>query len=170
MNTMHRSLPVARLLVLLLVFGVTGLTSPVNAGDGRYTGGAQSGRPAKEGVELVAATELYPAGPGRDIAEAACIQCHGADFLPAFKKSRSEWLVTIDTMLSQYGEALGGGSALTITSEERDVLADYLAGNFGPNGPVRGLKTEVEYLLPLAHNTDLYLRSKNLPGRQRPVS
>ena len=147
MNTKHRELSVAHLLVLLLVFGVTGLTSPVNAGDGRYTGGAKFGQPAKEGVEPVAATELSPAGSGRDIAEAACIQCHGADFLPAFKKTRSEWLVTIDRMLSQYGEALGGGFALTITSEERDVLADYLAGNFGPNGPVLGLKTEVEYPL-----------------------
>ena len=143
----------------------------------RATGGAQFGPPAAEAEseEQVADGELYPAGPGRDLAEASCIQCHGPTFLPAFKMSRSEWAVTIDMMDDSYG----GGS---LGPAERDVLVDYLASNFGPEAPARGRKIDVkypldedvlskgqfiEYLAPLAHNTDLYLRSENFPGRHR---
>jgi len=149
----------------------------------RATGGPQFGQPAAEGVELVPYDELYPAGAGRDIAETTCIQCHGQTFLPTHQKSKAEWLVMIDVMLDPNGGIQAGReSALTVTSEERTVLADFLTKNFGLEGPVRGLKIDVEYplnedvlskgqfieyLLPLAHNTDLYLRSKNLPGRHR---
>ena len=149
----------------------------------RETGGPQFGQPAADGVVLVPYDELYPAGAGRDIAEATCISCHGPTFLPTHKKSNAEWLVIIDVMLNPSSAIQQGReSALTVTPEEREILADYLTGNFGPDSPVRGLKIDVEYpldeevlskaqfieyLLPLAHNTDLYLRSKNLPGRHR---
>ena len=149
----------------------------------RETGGPQFGQPATDGVVLVPYDELYPAGAGRDIAEATCIQCHGQTFLPTHQKSNAEWLVIIDVMLDPRGAfQQQRESALAITAEEREILADYLASNFGPDGPARGLKIDVEYpldeeilsrgqfieyLLPLEHNTDLYLRSKNLPGRHR---
>lgn len=84
---------------------------------------------------IVTISESESEGRGRDIVEANCIQCHGPDFLPVFQKPRSEWLVTIDRMLNQYGGMMSGGaSALTITPEEREILADYLASNFGPDG------------------------------------
>lgn len=149
----------------------------------RATGGAQFGRPAAEGVELVSYDELYPPGPGRDLADATCIQCHGQVFLPTHSKSKVEWLVMIDVMLDPNGGIQAGrDTALTVTSEEREVLADFLTTNFGTDSPARGLKIDaeypldeellskgqfIEYLMPLAHNTDLYLRSKNLPGRHR---
>jgi streptogramin lyase len=149
----------------------------------RATGGAQFGQPAAEGVQLVSYDELYPEGPGRTIAEATCIQCHGQSFLPTHQKTKAEWLVMIDVMLDPNGGIQQEQeSALTINPEERDTLANFLAANFGTEGPVRGLKIDVEYpldeavlskgqfieyFLPLAHNTDLYLRSKNLPGRHR---
>jgi streptogramin lyase/mono/diheme cytochrome c family protein len=149
----------------------------------RATGGPQFGQPAAEGVELVPYDELYPAGRGRDIAEATCIQCHGQTYLPTHQKSKADWLVMIDVMLDPNGGfQTGRDTALTVTPEEREILANFLTSNFGPESPVRGLKIDVEYpldedvlskgqfieyLLPLAHNTDLYLRSKNLPGRHR---
>jgi len=163
----------------------------------REIGGAQFGRAAAEGVELVPYDELYPPGPGRDIAEATCIKCHGQVFLPTHAKSKVEWLVMIDVMLDPDGGIQTGDlarntpskfwrprkeTALTVTADERDTLANFLTTNFGKDGPVRGLKIDaeypldedilakgqfIEYLMPLAHNTDLYLRSKNLPGRHR---
>lgn len=149
----------------------------------RATGGAQFGQPAADGVQLVPYDELYPPGPGRDLAERTCIQCHGQTFLPTHKKSKDEWLVMIDVMLDPNGGfQVGRETALTVTPDEREVLANFLTNNFGKDGPVRGLKIDVEYpldedvlskgqfieyLMPLAHNTDLYLRSKNLPGRHR---
>jgi hypothetical protein len=42
-----------------------------------------------------------------------------------FKKSTSEWLMTIDGMVSRYGPEM--------TQEDREVLADYLASKFGPD-------------------------------------
>jgi streptogramin lyase/mono/diheme cytochrome c family protein len=149
----------------------------------RATGGPQFGQPAAEGVELVPYDDLYPAGAGRELAETTCIQCHGQTFLPTHQNSKAEWLVIIDVMLDPSGGIQAGReTALTVTPEEREILADYLTANFGPDSPVRGLKIDVEYpvdedvlskgqfieyLMPLAHNTDLYLRSKNLPGRHR---
>jgi len=133
----------------------------------RETGGPQFGKPAAEGVVLVPYDELYPAGPGRDLAEATCIQCHGQTFLPTHQKSKAEWLVIMDVMLDPNGGFQAGReSALTVTPEERETLADFLTSNFGPDGPVRGLKIDVEYpldeevlskgqfieyLMPLAH-------------------
>jgi len=149
----------------------------------RETGGAQFGQPAADGVELVPYDELYPAGAGRELAEATCIQCHGQTFLPTHQKSHAEWLVIIDVMLDPTGGIQAERtSALTVSPQERTILADYLTSNFGPDRAPRGLKIDVEYpldekvlskgqfieyLLPLRHNTNLYLRSKNLPGRHR---
>jgi streptogramin lyase len=149
----------------------------------RATGGAQFGQPAAEGVELVPYDEMYPPGPGRDLAEGTCIQCHGQLFLPTHKKSKPEWLVMIDVMLDPNGGfQTERSTALGITPEEREILADFLTTNFGIDSPSRGLAIDaeypldeevlskgqfIEYLMPLAHNTNLYLRSKNLPGRHR---
>lgn len=149
----------------------------------RATGGAQFGQPAADGVQLLPYDELYPPGPGRDLAEATCIQCHGQTFLPTHQKTNAEWLVMIDVMLDPNGGFQEGReSPLTVSPQEREILANFLTTNFGTDGPVRGLKIDaeypldedvlsksqfIEYLLPLAHNTDLYLRSKNLPGRHR---
>jgi hypothetical protein len=42
-----------------------------------------------------------------------------------FEKSTSEWLITFDGHVVKFG--------LEMTQEDRDVLADYLASNFGPD-------------------------------------
>lgn len=112
--------------ILPVVAGMTGLGC---AADGIDDTASLSGDASAE-PSIVTASDSGAGGRGPEIAEAKCIQCHGPDFLPAFKLSRSEWLLMIDRMLVQYGAMMeGGASAAKITPEERDILADYLAGN-----------------------------------------
>jgi len=144
-------------------------------------GGPQFGLGARDGVVLLPYDELYPAGPGLDIAKATCISCHGKSFLPGQHKSKPEWYAMIDVMLNPAG-AFAKGSTLAITTEQRDTLADYLTSNFGPDSPARGLKLDVEfpldekalskamyieYLLPLLPEADLYVRSMARPDKHR---
>ena len=115
--------------VLPVAAGITGAGC---AADGIDKTATLSGNAGAD-PSIVAANDSSPADGGHDIAETACVQCHGPGFLSVYKKSRSEWLVTIDTMVSQYGSMMGvGGTPYTLTPEERDILADYLADNFGP--------------------------------------
>jgi len=147
----------------------------------RAMGGPQFGLGARDGVELLAYEELYPPGPGLDIATVTCISCHGRSFLPSQHRSKPEWYALIDVMLNPAG-AFAQGSTIAVTAEQRDILADYLASNFGPDSPARGLKIDVEfpldeealskamfieYLLPLRPEADIYRRSTARPGRHR---
>lgn len=147
----------------------------------RAMGGPQFGQGAKEGVQLLPYDELYPPGPGRDIAAETCISCHGRSFLPAQHRSKAEWTAMIGIMLNPAG-AFAQGSTMSITPEETEILADYLVTNFGPDSPPRGLKLDVEYpldeealskamyieyLMPLGPDADLYQRSIARPGKHR---
>ena len=147
----------------------------------RAMGGPQFGQGARDGVELLTYDKLYPPGPGHDIAAETCISCHGKSFLPSHHKSKAEWHVMIDVMLNPAG-AFAKGSTLSVTAEQREILADYLVSNFGPDSPARGLKIDVEfpldekalskamfieYLLPLSPEADLYRRSMARPGKNR---
>jgi hypothetical protein len=100
---------------LLAVFACAANSNPDSAADGTSVTASPSGG---------GSAELNPPGPGRDLAN-SCIQCHGPDFMPMFKKSTSEWSMTIDGMVERYGPEM--------TQEDRDVLADYLASKFGPD-------------------------------------
>ena len=140
---------------------------------------------AKSG-NAVTYDELYPAGRGRDIAERTCMSCHGQMHLPSYKMNKIGWDAMIGVMLdpnARRGAMIQEGGAVgDITDEERDVLADYLADNFGPQSETRVLRAEaeypldeeelskglfVEYLLPLAPSTDLSLRSRAEAGKHR---
>mgnify|MGYP002629161969 FL=1 len=140
---------------------------------------------AKSG-NAVTYDELYPAGRGRDIAERTCMSCHGQTHLPSYKMNKIGWDAMIGVMLdpnARRGAMIQEGGAVgDITDEERDVLADYLADNFGPQSETRVLRAEaeypldeeelskglfVEYLLPLAPSTDLSLRSTAEAGKHR---
>lgn len=144
-------------------------------------GGPQFGQGAKHGVQQLSYEELYPPGPGLDIATATCIGCHGPAFLPGQRRSRADWIAMIGVMLNPAG-AFAQGSTISITPEQTEILADYLTSNFGPDSPARGLKIDIEYpldekalskamfieyLMPLGPEADLHTRSIARPGRHR---
>jgi streptogramin lyase len=142
-------------------------------------------RSAKD-VKQVSYEEMYPPGQGRDIAERTCMSCHGQLHLPSYKMDKSGWDAMIGLMLdpnARRGAMIQPGAGVgTVTPEEREVLAEYLAENFGLGSEKRVLASDaeypldeeelskgmfVEYLLPLAPSTDLSVRSVPEPGKHR---
>jgi virginiamycin B lyase len=137
-------------------------------------------------VKQVTYDEMYPPGQGRDIAERTCMSCHGQLHLPSYKMNKQGWDAMIGLMLdpgARRGAMIQPGSGVgTVTPEEREVLAVYLAENFGLDSANRVLSADVEYpldeevlskgmfveyLLPLAPSTDLSVRSVPEPGKHR---
>ena len=133
-------------------------------------------------AELVSYDEMYPPGRARDLAEPTCLTCHGSAFLPAHRMDRNQWHAMVGIMLDPSGPFVDPDSARTISAEEHNILADYLAENFGPDSPSRVLRLDVEYpldeqtlstamfieyLTPLHPGADLSLRSPNEPFKHR---
>ena len=71
---------------------------------------------------LTASAQDLPAGPGKDVFEKICTQCHGVDIIISQKHTKGEWKEIIDTMAS-YGA--------TAKDEEFEAIINYLAKNFG---------------------------------------
>ena len=146
-------------------------------------GGPQFGSRPADGATLVAYDEMYPQGPGRDIAEKTCMRCHGQTFLPGQKYGRAEWRGLIDAMLNAPpGRDAAALKTDDVSAADREILADWLVKNFGPNSAPRILKIDakypldeqelakgmyVEYLLPFMPGLDIFQRSENAPGKHR---
>jgi hypothetical protein len=66
-----------------------------------------------------------PAGPGREILIAACLNCHELRALELFKGfySREDWRTLVLTMIDNGAE---------IEGDEIEVVSDYLGEHFGP--------------------------------------
>ena len=146
-------------------------------------GGPQFGSRPADGATLVAYDEMYPQGPGRDIAEKTCMRCHGQTFLPGQKYGRAEWRGLIDAMLNAPpGRDAAALKTDDVSAADREILADWLVKNFGPNSAPRILKIDakypldeqelakgmyVEYLLPFMPGLDIFKRSEYAPGKHR---
>src|SRR5215510_1829542 len=77
--------------------------------------------------------EVYPPGPGRDIAERTCMICHGENFLSTQPGTLGTWNTRLDRMMgknlfdkapSSYAEGLltHRASALRFSREDRETL------------------------------------------------
>src|ERR1051325_2087729 len=92
-----------RLLLLCSISICTALPAPANAqGRGRAP------------VDL-------PDGPGKEIVQSVCSQCHGLNMITYDGYSRAEWPKVFGTMVD-------------LPKAQADIVADYLAKNF-PDKP-----------------------------------
>src|SRR6188508_268349 len=102
--------------------------------------------------------QVYPPGPGRDIAERTCMICHGENFLATQPATIGTWNLRLDRMqgrnlfdktAASYAEGLLSfrASALRFSREDRETLVQYLAKNLGPDKPPRAVRVDKE--LPL---------------------
>jgi len=102
--------------------------------------------------------EVYPPGPGRDIAERTCMICHGENFLSTQPATVGTWNLRLDRMMGKnlfdkapasYAEGLltYRASELRFSREDRETLLQYLVKNFGPSAQPRAVKIDKE--LPL---------------------
>jgi sugar lactone lactonase YvrE len=102
--------------------------------------------------------EIYPPGPGREIAERTCMICHGENFLSTQPATVGTWNLRLDRMMGKnlfdkppasYAEGLltYRASELQFSREDRETLVQYLAKNFGPAAQPRAVRIDKE--LPL---------------------
>jgi quinoprotein glucose dehydrogenase len=67
---------------------------------------------------------LLPRGPGKDIADKACLRCHSADILRQQRLSEKQWTASLTKMI---------GWGAEVPEDKRVELVAYLARNFGPH-------------------------------------
>src|SRR3989441_4165382 len=98
---------------------------------------------------------IYPPGPGRDVAERTCIICHGENFLPSQPGSAAVWNARVDRMMGKanfdraansYAEGLLSYRAqqFRFSRQDREDLVAYMVKNFGPGAPPRNVRTVQE--------------------------
>lgn len=78
--------------------------------------------PSTRGQSEDPAKEL-PEGKGKDLVASTCQQCHGLGLITDSHRSLSEWKDTIGNMIS---------NGASLEPDEVDIVAQYLAKNFGP--------------------------------------
>ncbi|MBI4444007.1 MAG: helix-hairpin-helix domain-containing protein [Acidobacteria bacterium] len=64
-----------------------------------------------------------PEGKGKELVESVCAQCHGLRETISLRKTAEEWRAIVNDMVSQ---------GTPLLDDEIDVVAEYLAKNFGP--------------------------------------
>jgi streptogramin lyase/cytochrome c5 len=124
--------------------------------------------------------EIYPPGPGRDVAERTCMVCHGENFISTRPATVGTWTARIDRMMgaqlatkpaASYAEGLLTYRAgeLRFSRQDREDLLAYLVKNFGPSVTPRAVRIEQE--MPLdeaklgkAMYVEYYL-TPDLPGQ-----
>ena len=109
----------------------------------------------KQEVTLASYDEIYPPGPGRDVLETLCMNCHGENYLPLRPRSAAGWRSGLDRMMGtalgekdkvSFGEGTLAGSVSNFrfgVKDRKDVL-EYLAKNFGLDKKPRAVRTDKE--------------------------
>ena len=104
-------------------------------------------------VQYASYDEIYPPGPGRDVAEEVCMACHGENFFPTRPGTQRQWESWIDHMVgstlgeqdpTRYGQGLLSfrASMFRFGREDRDALLNYVVENFGPDSGRRRVAIE----------------------------
>ncbi|NQV85692.1 MAG: hypothetical protein HQ492_01270 [Woeseiaceae bacterium] len=115
------------------------------------------------GAEIAPYDEVYPPGRGRDIIENTCLGCHHVQFFPYNRirgfqggrapKDKMTWGLTVDRMHKRVPGAPSGQASYFKTEllppEDRDIVVEYLAENFGFNAPPRLVQLRSEANLDL---------------------
>ena len=102
--------------------------------------------------------EIYPPGPGKEVAEQVCMACHGENFFPTRPGTQRQWETWIDHMVgstlgemdpTRYAQGLLSfrASMFRFGREDRDALLEYVVANFGPDKPRR--RVQIEKQVPL---------------------
>jgi streptogramin lyase len=129
-----------------------------------YVGGYPAEHCARDkldcGAEIAPYDEIYPPGRGREIIENTCLGCHHVQYFPYNRirgyqggrtpKNKITWAMTVDRMHERVPGAPAGRASYFKTEllppEDREILIEYLAENFGMDDPPRlvQLRNEAE--------------------------
>ena len=103
--------------------------------------------------EYASYDEIYPPGPGREVAEQVCMACHGENFFPGRPGTERQWRSWIDHMVgstlgeqdpTRYAQGLLSFRASTFRfgRQDRDDLLAYAVEHFGPDSKRRRVRIE----------------------------
>lgn len=135
--------------VNLTLSALDGDTPPLVIPAGRTAMESGATRP----FEYASYDEIYPPGPGREVAQQVCMVCHGENFFPTRPGTRRQWETWIDHMVgstlgevdpTRYAQGLLSFRASTFRfgRQDRDDLLEYVVENFGADSPRRRVKIE----------------------------
>jgi hypothetical protein len=74
--------------------------------------------------ELGTVLHPLPDGPGKSVADAACLNCHSSDILRQQRLTEKQWQASVTKMI---------GWGAVVPDDQRDALIAYLVQNFGPD-------------------------------------
>jgi virginiamycin B lyase len=127
-----------------------------NAGDrARETGLGSDESFAATANDSETYDRLYPPGPGRDVIERTCTNCHGANRIASMPARADVWAQRIDRMMGRHlwdadatnyphGVLSFRDASRGISRQDRQLLIDYLAKHFGPDAKPRRVRIEEE--------------------------
>ena len=103
--------------------------------------------------EYASYDEIYPPGPGKEVAEQVCMVCHGENFFPTRPGTERQWMSWIDHMVgstlgeqdpTRYGQGLLSfrASVFRFGRQDRDDLLAYVVKNFGPDSKARRVRID----------------------------
>jgi streptogramin lyase len=122
----------------------------------RGTGSDESFATTADDTELY--DVMFPVGPGRDILERTCINCHGANRIASMPATEQVWIGRIDRMMGRdlwdrdasqypYGALTFRDASRGFSRADRQQLIEYLAKHFGPDKKPR--RVRIEQAMPL---------------------
>jgi mono/diheme cytochrome c family protein len=88
--------------------------------------GPRSASKPAAGTVPILGTRLseFPEGPGKAIADRACLQCHSADIPRQQRLTEKQWTAEVEKM-SRWGADM--------TPTDKEALVGYLVSRFGPD-------------------------------------
>jgi hypothetical protein len=66
----------------------------------------------------------FPEGPGKAIADQACLLCHSASMVVQQRMTEAQWVASVEKMV-RWGAA--------VPADRKDELVAYFTANFGPD-------------------------------------
>jgi virginiamycin B lyase len=122
-----------------------GYDSPVHtinlsAGQGQTVDFEVKRRAPDTSITYLDYDELYPPGPGRDLLEKNCTECHGGDFFAMQHRTEAGWRAGVNVMT--YGPSFHDAPVLgrtQLSAAEKNLIVKYLADNFGATSANRQL-------------------------------
>ena len=104
-------------------------------------------------VEYQSYDEIYPPGPGKEVAEQVCMVCHGENFFPSRPGTERQWKSRIEHMVgstlseqdpTRYAQGLLSyrASMFRFSRKDRDDLLAYSVKNFGPDSTARRVRID----------------------------
>ena len=106
--------------------------------------------------------DIYPTGPGKEVAEQVCMVCHGENFFPSRPGTERQWKSRIDHMVgstlgerdpTRYAQGLLAfrASMFRFGRQDRDDLLTYVVKHFGPESRPR--RVRIEQQMPIDEET-----------------